>query len=130
MSTNEIPTGVRWFGQTDKGHVRKNNEDSFLALQFDAQEARYLGKQGESLFTEGDFAFAVSDGMGGAKAGEFASKIAAEKIIRLLPKSFLLSASGLRSGFADVLGELFEQTHRSLTGKSSSRRGALRAKRR
>ena len=39
-----------------------------------------------------DFAFAVSDGMGGAKAGEYASQIAVEKITTLLPRSFQQSA--------------------------------------
>ena len=39
-----------------------------------------------------DFAFAVCDGMGGAKAGEFASQIAVEKITTLLPRAFQQSA--------------------------------------
>lgn len=61
-----------------------------------------------------DFAFAVSDGMGGAKAGEFASQIAVEKITKLLPHSYQQSAVGLEAGFADVLTELFGETHRAL----------------
>ena len=64
--------------------------------------------------TNTDFAFAVSDGMGGAMAGEYASKIAVEKITKLLPRSFQLSALGLETGFADVLTELFSQVHRAL----------------
>ena len=58
-----------------------------------------------------DFVFAVSDGMGGANSGEFASKIAVEKITRLLPRAFKQSALGLASGFGDVLIELFETIH-------------------
>jgi protein phosphatase len=61
-----------------------------------------------------DFAFAVSDGMGGAMAGEYASEIAVEKITALLPRSFQQSAAGLKTGFGDVLAELFDQTHRAL----------------
>jgi len=45
--------------------------------------------------------------MGGAKAGEYASQIATEKITTLLPRAFQQSACGLNAGFADVLTELF-----------------------
>jgi len=108
------PLAVRWSGMTHPGRFRKNNEDSFLALTFDAREVRYLGKVGASSMGDADFVFAVSDGMGGAKSGEFASKIAVEKITRLLPKSFGMGAQHLDAGFADVLRELFEQIHGSM----------------
>jgi hypothetical protein len=34
---------------THPGRVRQNNEDTFLCLNFDARELRYLGKFGESI---------------------------------------------------------------------------------
>ena len=105
---------LKWFGWTDRGKVRANNEDSFLGLQFDSREVHHLGKLGDASTANTDFAFAVSDGMGGAMAGEYASKIAVEKITTLLPRSFQLSALGLETGFADVLTELFSQVHRAL----------------
>ena len=80
---------LRWSGLSDRGKVRANNEDSFLGMQFDAQEAHLLGKFGEASLENVDLAFAVSDGMGGAMAGEFASRITVEKITRLLPRAFL-----------------------------------------
>ncbi len=107
-------TQLRWHGWTDRGKVRSNNEDSFLGLQFDAREVHILGKVGEGSLRDFDRAFAVCDGMGGALAGEFASRIAVEKITRLLPRSFQQSATGLSSGFSDVLTELFTQIHRAL----------------
>jgi protein phosphatase len=105
---------------TDRGKVRKNNEDSFVAIQFDAQELRYLGKTGEDTGEHNDFIFAVSDGMGGAMAGEFASRITVDKITHLLPRSYKLAAQGLESGFSDVLEELFDQVHGALTYLGSS----------
>ncbi len=114
------PARLRWSGVTDRGKVRKNNEDSFLALQFDAREVRYLGKVGEASGERDDFVFAVSDGMGGAMAGEYASRITVDKIAHLLPRSYKQSAVGLESGFADVLEELFDQVHRALTYLGSS----------
>ncbi len=111
---------LQWYGLTDRGKVRKNNEDSFLCLQFDAQEVRYMGRVGEHHTGEVDFVFAVSDGMGGAHAGEFASRIAVDKITNLLPPTFRRSAAGLEAGFADVLEELFEEIHRALSYLGSS----------
>ena len=66
---------VRVFGQTDVGQVREHNEDNFLvadltrkAREFAPGEAHVLGKSGA--------VFGVCDGMGGAAAGEVASRLA------------------------------------------------------
>jgi protein phosphatase len=112
--TTAATVSLKWSGWTDRGRVRSNNEDSFLGLQFDAREIHHLGRIGEAVMTAMDCVFAVSDGMGGAHAGEFASRIAVEKIINLLPRSFKQSAIGLETGFEDVLTELFGETHRAL----------------
>jgi PPM family protein phosphatase len=106
--------GLRWSGISDVGRFRRNNEDAFLALTFDAKEIRYLGKTGEGSIFGADFVFAVSDGMGGAKSGEFASKIAIEKITQLLPKSLAIRAVKMESGSADVMAELFERIHQAM----------------
>jgi protein phosphatase len=111
---NTTPVSLKWSARTDRGKVRPNNEDAFLGLRFDAQEIDRLGKTGEASMENLDFVFAVSDGMGGAKAGEHASQIAIEKITTLLPRSFQQAATGLEIGFEDVLMELFDQIHRSL----------------
>lgn len=118
MASNDAPPpdNVHWSGVTDTGRFRKNNEDAFLALTFDAREVRYLGREGEGSMKTADYVFAVSDGMGGAKAGEVASKIATEKITKLLPLSFTLEAARPEheSGFAEILEEIFLETHESL----------------
>jgi protein phosphatase len=106
--------GLQWSGRTDRGKVRPNNEDAFLGLQFDACEVYHLGAIGEGPTGHLDFVFAVSDGMGGARAGEHASRIAVQKITTLLPRSYRQSASGWEAGFADVLEELFAQIHGAL----------------
>jgi len=106
---------LKWSGLSDRGKVRANNEDAFLGLRFDGEEAHYLGKTGEAASDQYDYVFAVSDGLGGQRAGEFASRIAVDKITHLLPRSFRHAAAGLDPGFADVLAELFDQIHRALT---------------
>lgn len=106
---------LAWTGQSDRGKIRQNNEDSFLCLEFDAHELRRLGKVGEGSLATCDYVFAVSDGMGGALAGEFASRIAVDKITKLLPPTFRRSAAGLAVGHGEVLEELFAETHKALT---------------
>jgi protein phosphatase len=106
---------IRWSGLTDVGRFRKNNEDAFLALALNGEGVRRLGKYGEAGLAENDYIFAVSDGMGGANAGEFASQIAVDKITHLLPQTFRAAAVGMDVGFQDILGELFDQIHQELT---------------
>lgn len=108
------PLALRWSGMTDIGKVRKNNEDAFVGVRFDAQEVQHLGRIGEGSIGHADYVFAVSDGMGGAMAGEFASRITVEKITQLLPRAYKQAAVGLQAGFEDVLEELFDQIHRAL----------------
>jgi protein phosphatase len=94
--------------------VRPNNEDAFLALAVDRHGVQHLGKVGEAPLGATDFVFAVSDGMGGANAGEFAIRIAVDRIPSLAARSFQVSAMGLSAGFSDLLGELFTNIHNDL----------------
>lgn len=124
MST-ETPVGavvpeVHWSGLTHIGRVRKNNEDVFLALTVDGHEVHYLGKTGHASLTKNDFVFAVSDGMGGAKSGEFASRITLDRITRLFPRAFRLAAAGMGTGFTDLLSELVLSIHQDLLQLSFS----------
>jgi PPM family protein phosphatase len=109
-----VASSLAWSGLTHVGRFRPNNEDAFLALKFDGRDVNYLGRIGQDSLAGADFVFAVSDGMGGAKSGEFASRIAVERITRLLPRSFRLSAAGMAAGFPDVLSELFSAIHADL----------------
>lgn len=112
--TQPAPPTLHWSGLSHRGRVRPNNEDTFLALKFDGQEVHYLGKTGEDSWARSDFVFAVSDGMGGAKSGEFASRITVEKITKLMPRGFRPLAPGAGSGYDRTLAELFEEIHRNL----------------
>lgn len=114
MSDTASAAGLHWSALTHRGKIRTNNEDTFLALNFDGHEVRYLGKTGEATLEGGDFVFAVSDGMGGARSGEFASRIAIDKITKLLPRAYRMSAAGMNAGFTDVVQELFVAIHEEL----------------
>jgi serine/threonine protein phosphatase PrpC len=109
------PPQLEWSAQTHVGRVRKNNEDAFLGLTFNGHEAHHLGKTGRASLAAMDYVFAVSDGMGGAKSGEFASRIAIDRLTRMMPRAFRLSAAGMDSGFQDVLSDLILSIHADLT---------------
>ena len=110
VSAEATPT-LKWSGITHVGRFRPNNEDTFLAMKFNGHEVNYLGKSGEASMEGADYVFAVSDGMGGARSGEFASRVAVDRITRLLPRSFRLNAVGIAGGFSDILLELFSSIH-------------------
>ncbi len=107
-------TQLQWSGLTHVGKVRKNNEDAFLGLTFNGHEVHYLGKIGEASLAGYDFVFAISDGMGGAKSGEFASRITIDRMTKLFPRAFRLAAAGMGSGFSDLLNELILSIHHDL----------------
>ena len=105
---------LNWSGHSDIGRVRKNNEDAFLALRFNAHEVHRLAKVGGAKTADLDYVFAVCDGMGGAKAGEYASRIAVDKITTLLPRSFRKAAVGNDTGSGELLTQLFREIHRAI----------------
>ncbi len=105
---------LNWSGCTDLGRMRKNNEDAFLALRFNAHEVHRLVKTGSAKTADQDYVFAVCDGMGGAKAGEYASRIAVDKITTLLPRSFRKAAVSNDNGNGELLTHLFREIHRAI----------------
>ncbi|MGH7997171.1 MAG: PP2C family protein-serine/threonine phosphatase [Opitutaceae bacterium] len=105
---------IAWSGLTHRGRFRPNNEDAFIALRADGRQIQHLGTTGRTNLDTADCLFAVSDGMGGAQSGEFASRFAIDRIASLVPRAFRLSAGGLQSGFQDILTELFGRIHDDL----------------
>ena len=77
--------------QTHIGQVRQGNEDNFLVIDL-ASKTSWTGIDGETtglqMLEPGmrGAVFAVSDGMGGALAGEVASRMAVEIVGELMPR--------------------------------------------
>lgn len=119
-SPESAPHVLRWSAATDCGKFRPNNEDRFLGVSFNRQDFYYLGKDGEARARGMDFIFAVSDGMGGERSGEFASKFTLDNVTRLLSRRFQLAPDARRAGIVDCLKDLFQGIHRQLTSLGNS----------
>jgi serine/threonine protein phosphatase PrpC/predicted Ser/Thr protein kinase len=106
---------LKWSGYTDRGKYRPNNEDSLMTVAFNHGDFIYLGREGAAHTGDFDYVFAVSDGMGGERSGEYASRFALENITKLLPRRYELSLVHNRSGIKECLKDLFLGTHMQLT---------------
>jgi protein phosphatase len=82
----ELPTiNLALYAQTDVGMVRSGNEDNFLILDLSSGKSWTASEEEPKellTYTQGYYGslLAVSDGMGGALAGEVASRMAVETV--------------------------------------------------
>jgi len=76
------------FARTDIGKKRQNNEDNFLLVDLTKKKTDLLLPENRT-FEVGEFGIilAVADGMGGANAGEIASKLSLNNILSYLYKN-------------------------------------------
>jgi len=74
------PLKVEVFGRTDVGRTRDHNEDSFLVADLTRRIASLQPDVREHEVGARGSLFVVSDGMGGAAAGEIASDLAVDSI--------------------------------------------------
>ncbi len=111
---------IKWTAQTHPGRYRRNNEDSFLLMMFDERELCYLGKQGSSPTSQNHFIFAVSDGIGGAEAGEYASQSALRSISDLISRAFHRGGKHSQIDYAGMLTAFCRQIHDAILKVSSN----------
>ncbi len=66
---------IRWTAQSQQGTKHDGNDDSYTILGLAPEEAHLRADTSEELLDPEHTLLAVSDGMGGRKAGEFASQL-------------------------------------------------------
>ena len=113
-------TAVRAFGLTDVGLVRAANEDSFTMAELSKASRWQGGKCADWPTTKGGVLLVVSDGMGGAKAGEVASALSVEAVL-----GGMLRAVREKPVDGDVLRKVIEQASEKVheAGKRADRKG-------
>ena len=88
--TSSGPNGavvVHVFGRTDVGRTREHNEDAFVVVDLTTGNATLQPEVRTHAVGNRGSLFMVADGMGGAAAGEIASAMAIEVVLRELGES-------------------------------------------
>ncbi len=79
---------VHVFGRTDVGRTREHNEDAFVVADMTRGNATLQPEVRTHEVGDRGTLFMVADGMGGAAAGEIASAMAIEVVLRELSEAF------------------------------------------
>src|SRR5262245_58566434 len=113
-------TVVRATALTDTGLVRETNEDSFTVAELPTGQRWRGGAPAVWPTTSGGVLLVVSDGMGGAKAGEVASALSVEAVLGGMQR-----AVRERPADGETLRRAIEQASERVhqAGKRADRRG-------
>ena len=111
MSNSSLAVVVDSYGLSDVGLVRTNNEDSFLI----ASPTHFVNRNPAELngiIPQNGTMFLVADGMGGAQAGEVASRMAVETVgrnfIDALGKQVVVDQQSLITALTETIREANE----------------------
>jgi len=108
------PLRLHWAGLTHSGSRKPRNDDSLLAFASGPDGATVLAQSGSRSNEFHDLVFAVSDGMGGANAGDLASSLILRKMSEIVPETFKLSAAGFFPDCLDHLSEAIRSVHQHI----------------
>ena len=113
---------VVWCGRTDTGQVRNNNEDNLWAAPLDAVDSSSGDSEGESETPFPGTLLAVADGMGGALAGEVASRLAVETLAGEMARRSRdrQPETADREGFGEILRGAIEAANACIRGEGES----------
>src|SRR3954452_20651087 len=94
--------------KTDVGRTRMVNQDAFIMCNLAEPSVQITEQIEKHPVGDEGFLLAVADGMGGAAAGEVASKVAVEQIARKL------SAPSQKSDMAERIADGLRSAHRAV----------------
>jgi serine/threonine protein phosphatase PrpC len=97
------PVVVHVFGRTDVGRTRDHNEDAFAVADLTANRATLHPDVRTHISGERGTLFMVADGMGGAAAGEIASAMAIDVVLRELERLWIAAPRHDAAAFAQAL---------------------------
>jgi protein phosphatase len=114
QSASNTPIRVSVFGKTDVGKTRDHNEDCFLVANLTTREASLQPEVRDHELGPKGTLLCVSDGMGGAAAGEVASAMAAETIYKHLSDAWHGDEDSSPQQFAFRLKEAVERANAAI----------------
>ncbi len=112
MSNSSLAVVVDSYGLSDVGLVRTNNEDSFLIASPTSDFVNRNPAELNGIIPQNGTMFLVADGMGGAQAGEVASRMAVETVgrnfIDALGKQVVVDQQSLITALTETIREANE----------------------
>lgn len=119
MGTAPKAIRVRFFGMSDVGRVRKNNEDNFVVCNLSTGEVGMAPSLLEDRLGPLGWLFMVADGMGGEASGEVASQIAAATVPKRLYDNLKTMGAVSEANFIVLLREAIEYANRIVFEKGA-----------
>ncbi len=102
---------LHWAGFTHSGSRKPRNDDSMTAFASGPSGAELLPRSGTRSVELHDLVFAVSDGMGGANAGDLASSLLLRKMSEIIPETFKIAAAGFFPDCLEHLSDAIRSVH-------------------
>jgi len=94
---------LQWAALSHSGSRKPRNDDALTAFASSPDGACPLPPSGHHSLAAHDLVFAVSDGVGGASAGDIASATLLQQMAQVIPETFKAAAAGF---FPDSLSHL------------------------
>jgi PPM family protein phosphatase len=101
--TAERSLQVTLFGKTDVGQIREHNEDNFVVADLSTATRLVTSENHEAHIGGRGLLLGVCDGMGGAAAGEVASKLAVDLIFSSLSGASVQNHDDLAFGLVQAV---------------------------
>jgi serine/threonine protein phosphatase PrpC len=111
---------VHVFGRTDVGRTREHNEDAYVVADLTTNDASLQPSVRQHRVGEKGTLFMVADGMGGAAAGEIASQMATEIVLKELRQSWIPLEQPSPEAFAKCLKRAAQMANQQIHGYASS----------
>jgi len=111
---------VNVFGRTDVGRTREHNEDSFVVADLNTNIASLQPAVRAHKSGPKGTLFMVADGMGGAAAGEIASQMATDIVLRELRDNWLPADQASPELFARCLKRATQSANQQIHSYASS----------
>src|SRR5688572_15691448 len=111
---------VHVFGRTDVGRTREHNEDAFVVADLSTNDASLQPAVRKHRVGAKGTLFMVADGMGGAAAGEIASQMATEIVLRELRENWIPLQQPSAEAFARCLKRAAQTANQQIHGYATA----------